>query len=480
MLVDEDVCRYDSDPAGDFLRFDRARFSPRSKLTTQGFVKIPCSYTRAGVFEYTRVDGRTVRELRAEEDVFDPESLATISGATVTRDHPGDGMVTPSNVKKWGVGFAAETVSRTDSTASGFITVTEKSVIQDVGSGKLCEISMGYKCRLDKTPGVHPVHGRYDQRQHRIRYNHVALGEAGWNRAGEDVGIRYDSAGETLAVQRADARTQLRILVDQRASILGLGPEALAAKAGIERWDLDAVVDGWSKPSTEQLQQISAAIGVPVKDLEKLIPDTDRADARNPIRRKTMEDEITIGGVTFTVPKAAAQAIRVDAERRDSEAQKIGKEHAQLQGRFDAQAVELTAANKKAEELDAPDRFDSAVDARIALEAQARKVLGDTASLERSVRGVQEQVLRHDSKDLDLKDKSDDYVEARFDAFMEALPAKRSNGGGKARTQRAAAAAAGGEGDDADRADSKSPRERMRARGAEAWKAGNVDRLLGR
>ena len=477
MLVAEDVNRYDSDPAGESLRFDRARFSPRSQVTTQGFIKLPCSYTKAGVFEYTRVDGKTIRELRPESEVFAPVSLATISGATVTRDHPRDGMVTPSNVKKWGMGFAAETVTRQDSTATGFITITEKSTIQDVGSGKLCEISMGYKCRIERKPGVDPVHGRYDQIQRRIRYNHIALGEEGWNRAGEDVGIRYDSAGAELAVQRQDARAKLGLLMDQQASIQGLGPEAFAEKVGIDRWELEALLDGWGKPTPEQLGKLSAATGIPVSDLEKLIPDTDRADARQQPRRKTMEEEITIGGVTFTVPKAAAQAFRAEVERKDSATQQVIKEQEQLQGRFDAQAVELKTSKEKVTELEAPERFDSAVNDRIALVSSARKVLGDDADLEETKRGVQEQVLRHDSKDLDLTGKSDDYVEARFDAFMEGLPAQRSKDS-KDKTRKVAVQAATGEGD-VDRSDAQSARERMQQRSRDAWKEGNAARLRG-
>src|SRR5690606_25874157 len=58
------------------------------------------------------------------------------------------------------------------------------------------EVSCGYRCLVDETPGVTPEGERYDRVQRRIRYNHVAIVPEG--RAGEAVALRMDAAGNTI------------------------------------------------------------------------------------------------------------------------------------------------------------------------------------------------------------------------------------------------------------------------------------------
>lgn len=69
-------------------------------------------------------------------------------------------------------------------------------------------------------------------------------------------------------------------------------------------------------------------------------------------------------------------------------------------------------------------QIDALADAKAAVVADAKKIagdkLGDTAG--KTVADVRRMAL--DAKGIDVKDKSDDYVEARFDALKDAAPAK--------------------------------------------------------
>lgn len=174
------------------LRFDRAKLSKTSR-TPQGFLRAPAAFTRTGVFVYEKADGTKIRELRPADEVFNSDSLLTLSGAPVAKDHPAEGLINPANAKRFAIGWGSELVAREDDKVTGSVTIMDQDAIAEIEAGTLAEVSLGYQCRIDRTPGVDPVHGPYDQVQRAIRYNHIALGPAAWGRAGSEVGLRLDS-----------------------------------------------------------------------------------------------------------------------------------------------------------------------------------------------------------------------------------------------------------------------------------------------
>ena len=464
-LAPPSVLRLDSSPSvtEDVRRFDLARIRPQVKRTPQGFLQAPAFVTRAGVLEYRRADGRTVRELRPEAEVFHEDSLATLAHAPITQDHPKGGYVTPENAKALSIGHLTEKVSRSDGKVAATAIIVDKAAIEGVVRGDLREFSMGYQCAVENTSGVDPVHGRYDAIQRNIRYNHAALGGVSWGRAGEEIAIRMDK-DDAVQVLRADAQTALELFVRDQMSLQNLKEP----DAPFEPWELFSLVSLWEPAKRADLQKLATWLGVDLETLIALVPDEKRSDA-NP-RSASMETiTITIGGVEFTVPKNAGQAFQAHTQRQDAKIQELETGAEQASGRFDAQATELATAKTKIEELEDVSRFDTAVDARVELVAKAQTFLGAEAKIEGSRREVMESVLRKDNADLDLTDKSDDYVEARFDALVDAGPT-----GGPAdkstllrnRQAAAAAAAAGGK----DRLDSKAAKDGFEKKSQDAWK----------
>jgi len=165
-------------------------------------MRVPANLTRVGVFSYTRADGSTVRELRHPDEVFAEDSLDTLRSAPVTNRHP-DRAVSPSNWRSLTVGHVGEDVKQFGSFVSARLMIQDAGAITDVERADgdpeaLRELSCGYSCRLDETPGEFAGE-RYDAIQRSIRYNHVALGPAGWGRAGNEVALRLDSNGNQLA-----------------------------------------------------------------------------------------------------------------------------------------------------------------------------------------------------------------------------------------------------------------------------------------
>lgn len=182
-------------------RFDVASLG-KVERTSQGFMRARGFLTRVGVLEYRRADGTVVRELRSPDEVFSAESLATLSGAPVTDLHPTT-MVSPSNVRELAIGTVSDAVKPSGDFVEATITIQHADAIAAVEKGERRELSCGYQCRIDPTPGTYKGQ-RYDQRQLGVVYNHVALLPRGAGRAGRDVALRLD-AGDAITADLLDA-----------------------------------------------------------------------------------------------------------------------------------------------------------------------------------------------------------------------------------------------------------------------------------
>jgi hypothetical protein len=341
-------------------RFDLARISPRARKTQQGFLEVPAFFTRAGIFEYKRFDGTVVRELRPESEVFRADSMQTLAHAPVTVDHPSEGgqfvQISPDNSKKFSVGHTGAEVKRCDSLLGGNLIIQDRDTIKQVESGVLQDISAGYRCKVVQQSGHDPKYGRYDAIQTNIQYNHAALLTPGGGRAGESVGVRHDS-------------------------------EDAVQQEGIP----------------EHMLRFDSLEGEPPK----------------PEKRQDSMETITINGLTYEVPKAAAEAYRADCKRIKQENEASQKKFDELEGRFDAQKVELEKVKTDLVEATDETKAQERMDKRIALVERVRSVVGQDAIVPNKTREAHEMVLKHDAKDPeDFSNRSDDYVEARFDAVM--------------------------------------------------------------
>lgn len=174
-------------------RFD-AGSTGRVEVTPQGGLRIPAVPTRVGVFPYTGESGKTRLEYRPPDEVFHPDSLATLRAAPVTDLHPAE-PVTAATWRALAVGHVADTVTPdlTKGEVGTNLVIQDQEMVQKVGAGERRDLSCGYSCDLELSPGSTPQGQRYDAIQRRIRYNHVALGPPGWGRQGPDSSIRLDS-----------------------------------------------------------------------------------------------------------------------------------------------------------------------------------------------------------------------------------------------------------------------------------------------
>jgi hypothetical protein len=167
----------------------------RHQITPEGYLVCDAAVTRAGVFDYLDAQGKLTRELRPPEEVFAPESLATLALQPITFHHPASERVDADNVRQVQVGVTGENVAHDDQFVNVRVKITDKSVVEYAlerrRNDKSVELSCGYSADVVPMSGEHPKEGRYDAVQKNIRYNHVSIVPAG--RAGENVKLKLDA-----------------------------------------------------------------------------------------------------------------------------------------------------------------------------------------------------------------------------------------------------------------------------------------------
>lgn len=168
--------------------------------TGAGGVRVPATISRTGVQIY---DGG-VREYRPDSEVFAAASLDSLAAVPVTRGHPSE-PVTPENWKQLSLGHVSERAperARVDGSPHDWVkadvVISDGDTIAASERGDVLEVSAGYSCELDFTPGVTPAGEKYDAVQRNIRFNHLAvLGPGERARAGAEARLRLDQQNNT-------------------------------------------------------------------------------------------------------------------------------------------------------------------------------------------------------------------------------------------------------------------------------------------
>ena len=191
------------------VRYDIASPTRPPRKRPGGTLVADAHLTRTGVFSYRNNDGSERREYRPESEVFDPDSMESFEQLPLTNDHPPEGEVTSENAKLLSVGTTGDTVRRDGMHLASRIVVLDAAAVKLVEQGKR-QLSCGYTCDLDETPGTTPGGERYDAVQRNIRGNHVAIVSEG--RAGT-ARVRMDAA--TMVAPGAADNAAVRGTMDE-------------------------------------------------------------------------------------------------------------------------------------------------------------------------------------------------------------------------------------------------------------------------
>lgn len=347
-------------------RFDIQKLEKAVKLDN-GFLRAPVLATRTGVFRYVRSDGTILREYRPESEVFSEDSMSTLAGVPLTNRHPAK-LVDSNNARKFTVGHVSDIVERDGKFIKTSVVVADQKVIDEIENKGLREVSCGYKADLEFTPGITEDGEEYDAIQRNIRYNHLAVVDKG--RAGPQVRLRLDS---NAAVMESD----------------------------MEYYN--------PKPS-------------------------EREDAMAKVKLNGAEFEVD-AGVASAINSALEKAKKDGKQAAlDQMKEKKDADDSELQAKIDEQQAQLDSLKEENEKLKA-DSLDEAqiqerVEARAALMEVAKPLLKKDADVSKMTDLEIKKAVIVEQTALDAEDKkldSDTYVDARFDAVVEAAPKAKKN-----------------------------------------------------
>jgi hypothetical protein len=344
----------------------RYDFSPIEKyeLTPEGYLRAWASIARTGIQHYTDSDGSIRREYRPETEVASPDSLASFAGKAITSEHP-PVLLDSENTKDYQVGFSGTEVVYDNGFVKAVMTITDEDTIKRIMKGDAREVSAGYRVNYDPTPGVTENGEHYDGVQKEIIGNHIAVVRRG--RAGPQVKLhldRQDAADPSLFKTTEERLMTAKVVFDGAEFEVSEGVALAITK---EREDGRMSYEDMKK-KYDELQASAASMKEEMDAMEKEMKGKcDSAEGRADALAEQIEE--------LKTELAAAQEINLDS-----------------------MVEERVALIEKAKPV---------LDSAYAFAGKtAREVMVDSI---KAVRG----------DELDLSEKSDDYVQAMFDTLSE-------------------------------------------------------------
>lgn len=357
------------------FRIDKGKYS-RGKAQTlrNGFLLAPATVTRTGVFVYRDADGSERRELRLPEEVFNPDSLKTLHLAPITREHPGR-PVDVDNDRHLSIGTTGQDARADGDNVVSTLLLKDRAAIAEAESGKRSEVSCGYWCDHEMSPGTYKGE-HYDCIQRNIEYNHVAMtvkGRAGNARIHLD---SVDSDWAEMVVSRCDAED----------------PQTDHTK---ERQAMKLTIDGITFETEDA--QLAQAVGKALGDRDAKI------------------SALTADSAKLSEDKSKAEA-RADAAEKDRDKEKAAREDSEK-----------------------PEKVQELVKDRLNLERRAGPLLADSLKKDKkdladlSDDEIRRAVIGLFDPDMNLDGKDAAYVSAYSEAAFRFLAERKDSDASKSR-----------------------------------------------
>jgi len=322
-----------------------------------GFLYGKARLTRTGVFDYYDKSGNLMREYRSEEEVFDEDSIKSLSMKPIVNDHPSE-MVTSDNVNLLQVGSVGEVIDKDGAFLTSNIIITDKDMVDTVLNRKKMglptELSCGYNCMIVPEIGHHDSDGYYTFAQKKIKYNHVAI------------------------VDRGRAGDQVRILDKKQ----------------------------------QKKEQIMAKVQF--------------------TRKAIKYDSLTLDQITQVVDEESLNLINILSNKLDEAVyllNNISAKKDEFQAKYDQANVTITELKTKIDTLNDVNSpiIVAMIKERSDVETVAKELGVDCK--DKDIKTIKCDSILALSKNADLKDKSDLYINTRFDAIKDIVKEKVNNDG---------------------------------------------------
>lgn len=346
--------------------------------------------------------GSVVRAYRPEDEVFSRDSMASFAAAVFTINHPAE-FVDATNWKQHGVGEVNGDIVRDGEFVRVPVIVRDAAAVEKVRTTHK-QLSMGYTCTLDWTPGTTPSGEAYDAVQRDIRINHIAAVPAA--RGGPELKI-------------SDERKPLHLLTD------GIGDAKAWLKKAIalhkKHMDGTAPTTG---PAGEKSQMLM------MEQMENALA---ALDGESPASRMKMDFnpkeppmKIKIGDAEVDATNGEAVKVAVDAALSAKDA-KIGSLTADLATAttsIQAKDGEIAALNAKLADAEVtPAKLQALADARADVIGKAKAIAPNIVTDGKTDAEIRKEAVTAKLGDA-AKDMADAAIEGAFVAFTkDAKPA---------------------------------------------------------
>jgi uncharacterized protein len=298
-----------------------------------GAVRVPATIARTGVQSYPE---QGLVEYRPADEVFHPDSLASLASVPVTLRHP-SASVTPRNARAVTIGHVSdappEARVKLDDSADEWLraalVIADGDAQSAIEAGAAGTVSCGYSCELDMTPGVAPDGTKYDAIQRNIRFNHVAVLMANEKpRAGAHARLRLDSQGTPIMKLIVIDGVELEFGSDKHlAHIAAAHQKALDALQG--KFDgLQAKHDALQAKLDAEKTRADAAIAA--TSAEKIDAAVEARMALFASAARLLPADYDTKGKTDSQVRADAVSHAIGADKL------VGKSEAYIEARFDS------------------------------------------------------------------------------------------------------------------------------------------------
>jgi len=223
-------------------------------VSPQGHVRCNAIVTAAKVLRYYDSAGTAFDILRHPDDVFNDDSLATLSGVPITLGHPVvDGknvLVTPENWQEFGVGVVGDSISK----QNPYVKIDGLSIQAEIALAAIQagtkQLSPGYEADIIEESGVYDG-VPYQLRQKNIVYNHMAILEEG--RTGVEVRLLMGDSTRCFLNDSSHKFEEKTVILPTKKMTKSL------------------IVDVKGLPKTSYLISDDGEVTISAEDLQKLI-----------------------------------------------------------------------------------------------------------------------------------------------------------------------------------------------------------------
>jgi hypothetical protein len=418
------------------------------RKTDEGYLQGDAAIAKVGILTYAKTDGGYVNELVTDETLFEIDSMKSLQMKPITNAHPKETVLDSKTVKRRKVGFTGETVKQDEDFLTSSVLITDDDAIQSVTGGRQ-ELSPGYTCKLLLQPGV--FQGiKYDAIQLERRYNHVALCDKA--RGGKDLRLNLDNVErcDGFEIEKFDAvltttkREQLKdsdfcFVVGEGKNKVRKFPahDAAHVRNALARLPQSNLTDSQKASVKTCLIGKAEKFGVKVsKDSIDFNKDDYNLNKQEfyTINRKGQSMDlptIRVDGIEYPASQEVinrlnklATDVQTQTQRADDAEAKVTTVTAEkdtLQGKLDTATEEITTLKADAGDVK---KVNEAVTARIKLLDAAAAVIKEDEEVKKldtmTDKDIKIAVIKTRTPDVNLDDQSDDYINARFDAIIEA------------------------------------------------------------